>query len=131
MVRRDALDPDFAANLSRLGQVRISDAGQFIPTQAAAQRTLNSRRNELEDSSAIPPAGHLSAAVLRTLLDDIKVARSAREVRTLCESYNMSETSLKELRRWVNTPSVGDVSTVTIDGDDQTEMKAIWVDGKH
>lgn len=127
---RDALDPDFAANLSRIGQVRIQDAGEFVPTQAAAQRTLNSRRNELQDSSSIPPPNHLSASVLRALLDEVKGVRSASALKEVYERYNMSPEKVDQLRRWVNTPSVGDVTTNMVDGQETTEMKAVWVDGK-
>ncbi len=31
-VRRDAMDPQFMANLSKLGPVSINDAGRFIRT---------------------------------------------------------------------------------------------------
>lgn len=32
------------------------------------------------------------------------------------------------LRRWVNSPSVGSVDTVNVDGDEVTEMKAVWLE---
>lgn len=130
VVRRDALDPDFAANLSRLGQVQIHDAGQFIPAQAAAQRTLNSRRDELLDATATPPPGHLTAVLLSQLFDEMKGVKTPGDRQRVYDKYAMSEADMAVVRRWVNSPSVGEVEVVNVEGEEVTEMKALWVDGK-
>jgi len=130
VVMRDSIDPDFAANLSRLGQVTIHNAGTFVPTQSSAQRTLNSRRDELLDATAIPPPGHLTANVLNQLFDELKIVKSAAERSRLYSRYGMDEETMRVLSRWTNSPSVGDVETVNAEGEEVTEMKALWVDGK-
>lgn len=127
---RDSIDPDFAANLSRLGQVSIHNAGKFIPTQSSAQRTLNSRRDELLDATALPPPGHLTSTTLNQLFDDLKTVRTDTERKRLYARYGMDEETMRVLRKWTNSPSVGDVETVNVEGEEVTEMKALWVDGK-
>jgi hypothetical protein len=79
----------------------------------------------------VPPPGHLTAGVLNQLLDDLKTVRTASEKKRLYDRYGMTEETMSVLRKWTNSPSVGDVEIVNVDGEEVTEMKALWVDGKH
>lgn len=123
-MRRDALDPDFAANLSRLGQVSIRDAGKFVPAAIANQRTLQSRRNETEDLTSNPPPGHLTSALLSQLFDEIKSVPESSDKSRLYQRYGMTEEKMRELREFVNSPSVGDVNVMAVvDGNERREMQ--------
>ncbi|RSH94382.1 hypothetical protein EHS25_004185 [Saitozyma podzolica] len=127
-VKRDAMDPQFMANLSKLGQVSIHDAGKFMRTPAPAQRTLNARRDEYTSTSAAPPPEHLTAPLLISLLDRLKTLPPGTEPSKVYGEYGMDANTMSEIRRWVNSPSVGEDEVRVEDGNRIVEMKAIWVD---
>ena len=131
VVRRDALDPHFAANLSRLGPVTINDAGEFRPTLSSAQKTLTARQANAESTNSdIPPPGFTNAHLLSQLLDELKSVRTQNDVNRLYNHYGLDKEQMDVVRRWVNSPSVGDVNVSYAEGGEVTEMKAIWVEKK-
>lgn len=118
-----------------------------MPTPSAAQRTLSARRDEFTNASVTPPAGHLTAPSLISLLDRVKALPITGDRRRVYEEYGVDR-GMDEVRRWVNSPSVGRVDVVkVVDGEEVREMhvsgewiielhgrltgpsiKAIWVD---
>ena len=127
-LRRDSLDPDFASNLSSLGPVLIRDAGKFMRTPSQTQRTLNARRAELTNSpSSAPPPGHLTAPLLLSLLDRLKSMPGAADRRRVYAEYGMNEAKMEEVRRWVNSPSVGPQVDVRVVDGEEIRGDAGWV----
>ena len=123
-VRRDALDPGFASNLSRLGAVSIHDAGKFMRAPSQTQRTLNARRDEYTNSSTAPPPGNLSISALEELLDRIKSLPAAADRASAYEEYGIKPERMEEIRIWVNSPSVGgEVEVRIVDGREIREMQ--------
>lgn len=190
-VMRDAMDPQFMANLSKLGQVSIHDAGKFMRTvstaimtavsahkggvqvygasllaanwqalawegltasdharnaqsgvqtedtvtlshspgpltacqPAPAQRTLNARRDEYTSTSAAAPPEHLTAPLLISLLDRLKTLPPGTEPSKVYGEYGMDANTMSEIRRWVNSPSVGEDEVRVEDGNRIVEMK--------
>ncbi|WWC87540.1 uncharacterized protein L201_002430 [Kwoniella dendrophila CBS 6074] len=127
-IKRDSMDPQFMNNLSMLGQVRIRDAGKFVPAQA--QRTLLSRSANPELSSNIPSINHLTINLLVSLLDQLK-SSSAKEASKLYKEYGIKDIKLiEDIRKYVNSVSVSENDSVRIeDGEEIREMNAVWIGG--
>ncbi|RXK38840.1 hypothetical protein M231_03896 [Tremella mesenterica] len=127
-VRQDALDPQFMANLSRLGPVSIHDVGHFVKSPPLAQRTLSARQSQ----SQLPPST-LTAQSLTSLLDEIKTlpsdAGSLMKIERLYRQYGVDKQTMERLRRWVNSPSVGKEHKRVVEGEEIVELQAVWVDG--
>ncbi|WVF66708.1 hypothetical protein IAT40_001450 [Kwoniella sp. CBS 6097] len=130
-ITKDAMDPQFMNNLSRLGQVRIHDSGEFVPAQA--QRTLLSRVPEYTNPSPAPPANHLTIPLLVSLLDRLKslpATSAAAEAASLYKEYGVDKSVMDDVRKWVNSVSVAESDDVRVeDGEEVREMKAVWVGG--
>ncbi|KAI9632322.1 uncharacterized protein MKK02DRAFT_40625 [Dioszegia hungarica] len=128
-VLRDGRDPQFMSNLSRLGQVRIHDAGRFVETPALAQRTLSSRTSLLTTPTQLPPPGHLTPPLLSSLLDKLKSLPPGGDPAPLYAEYSMDAKTMEGVRRWVNSPSIGEEDVEIKDGERVVELRAVWVDG--
>ncbi|WWD16771.1 hypothetical protein CI109_101203 [Kwoniella shandongensis] len=127
-ILKDAMDPQFMRNLSRLGPVEIHDAGKFVPAQA--QRTLSSRREEFTSPTALPPPNHLSVPLLISLLDRLKTLPPGTDPSSVYEEYGMQKREMDDLRKWVNSVSVSEEDDVRVEnGEEIREMKAVWVGG--
>ncbi|WVR04073.1 hypothetical protein IAU60_001072 [Kwoniella sp. DSM 27419] len=128
-ITRDAMDPQFMQNLSRLGQVRIQDAGEFVPAQA--QKTLMSRVPEYTANAAsAPPANHLTIPLLVSLLDRLKTLPAGMDSAALYKEYGVDKGVMDDVRKWVNSVSVAESDDVRVeDGEEIREMKAVWVGG--
>ena len=88
------------------------------------QRTLNARRDEYTDASTAPPPGNLSISALETLLDRIKSSPTAADRARVYEEYEVKPERMEEIRRWVNSPSVGgEVEVRIVDGQEIREMQ--------
>lgn len=90
---------------------------------APAQRTLNARRDEYTSTSAAPPPEHLTAPLLISLLDRLKTLPPGTEPSKVYGEYGMDAKTMGEIRRWVNTPSVGEDEVRVEDGNRIVEMK--------
>ncbi|WRT65426.1 uncharacterized protein IL334_002369 [Kwoniella shivajii] len=132
-IRRDAMDPQFMNNLSRLGQVKIHDAGEFIPAQA--QRTLASRSSHPEFTAATqsysaPPVNHLTITLLVSLLDRLKSLAPGSDALALYKEFGVDKSVMDDVRKWVNSVSVAETDEIRVeDGEEVREMKAVWVGG--
>jgi len=99
-------------------------------TPASAQRTLNARRDEYDNASASSmPAGHLSIASLGSLLDQAKTLPAGASRRQVYEDYGLDEQTMEEMRKWVNSVSVGaGVEVRLVDGEEVREMLVSLID---
>ncbi len=123
-VRRDGLDPGFSANLSALGPVAIHDAGKFMRTPSQAQKTLSARKSEYTSSTQAPPTGYLAAPILEELFDRMKSTSSAADRKKGYEEYGVDPRGMEEIRRWVNSPSVGgEVQVKMVNGEEVREIQ--------
>ncbi|KAG6866102.1 hypothetical protein C0991_008854 [Blastosporella zonata] len=147
-IERDARDPDFLANLSRLGPVRVDHHMQTIPTVSGllasfhtvplkiAQSTAVTARettqlfksrseSEHEASSTSPVHNRLHAASLTDLLDKRKSAKSIQDVERLAKQYGIDAAKLESLARFVSSPSVqsgSEIRTVEKEGGEESVM---------
>ncbi|KAF5387107.1 hypothetical protein D9615_001863 [Tricholomella constricta] len=131
-IDRDARDPDFLANLNRLGPVRVDHHMQTIrPKTTETKQLFKSRlESEHEASSLLPVHNRLHAASLSELLDKQKAARSAQDVERLAKQYGIDVAKLENLTRFVTSPSVQGgtaVRTVEKDGEESVMMMAVWI----
>ncbi|KAG5644989.1 hypothetical protein DXG03_007266 [Asterophora parasitica] len=132
-IDNDARDPDFLANLSRLGPVRVDHHMQSIhPKTTETSRLFQSRtESEHEASSPLPVHNRLHAATLSELLDKRKGAKSVQDVERLANEYGIDASKLENLARFVTSPSVQSgsaVRTVEKDGEESVVMKAVWIE---
>ncbi|CAK9783993.1 hypothetical protein CC85DRAFT_264802 [Cutaneotrichosporon oleaginosum] len=132
-ILRDGMDPQFLANLSRMGQVRVPEASVQVP--ARAQRTLHARNPAYTTRTLTPPPGTMSAQTLSALLDAFKSLPPGRDAEALYKRAGMTKDQLAGVRRWVNSPSVADEATRVEEGASQVvqqivELKAVWVDAR-
>ncbi len=68
-------------------------------------QTLLSRSSLTSTPQSTPTAGFLSADQLSTLLDRLKTTPAGQES-VVYKRFGLDEKRIKELRRWVNSPSV-------------------------
>jgi len=132
-IEKDAQDPDFLANLNRLGPVRVNHHMQPVRPKVTETHQLFKSRRESEHEAASPRPVHnrLHAATLSELLDKRKSAKSAQDVEQLAKQYDIDIAKLEKLARFVNTPSVQRgtaVRTVEKDGEESIVMTAVWIE---
>jgi len=135
-IEEDSKDPHLAANLTRLGPVRV-DHHSLTRQSTADQvsRTFQSRlQSEQEASSSHTTRNRLVAAALMDLLEERKsVVSQLNGLQGLAEKFNLDVAKLQRVAKYVNSPSVDPESvlrTVNDDGTERTTMKAIWVDSQ-
>ncbi|GMK55055.1 hypothetical protein CspeluHIS016_0201110 [Cutaneotrichosporon spelunceum] len=132
-ILKDGMDPQFLANLARMGQVKVPEAGVQIP--ARPLRTLSARNPLYTTRTLTPPPGTVSAQTLSSLLDAFKSLPPGRDAEALYKRARMTKDQLKDVRRWVNSPSVADEATRVEEGANSlvhqvTELKAVWIDAR-
>lgn len=93
-------------------------------TASSTQRTLNARRDEYTSSSLAPPAGYLATPILEALFDRLKSLPAGMDRKKVYDEFGVDEKRMEEVRRWVNSPSVGgEVKVRMINGDEVREMR--------
>ncbi|KAG6821176.1 hypothetical protein H0H93_005396 [Arthromyces matolae] len=131
---RDAHDPDFLANLNRLGPVRVNEhmPTMAASTAAAAKETSQLFQSRLESeheaASTSPIHNRLHASALSYLLDQRKAARSPQDLENLAKKYGIDPLKLANLSRYVSSPSIQSGSEVRIIQKDGEENIAIQND---
>ncbi|KAG6896733.1 hypothetical protein C0992_006450 [Termitomyces sp. T32_za158] len=138
-IEKDAHDPHFLANLSRLGPVRV-DHMQTIPLSTPSTTTVARETSQLfksrlesehEASSTTPVHNRLHAVSLSYLFDERKSARSTQDIERLAKQYGIDASKLESLARYVSSPSVQSGSekrTVEKDGEESLMIQAVWID---
>ncbi|CCL99234.1 uncharacterized protein FIBRA_01249 [Fibroporia radiculosa] len=132
-IERDSRDPQFMANLSKLGAVKVDHRMQTVrPVADGVQNAYRTRlQSEAEATSAKPTRNRLVAASITELLQERKSLTTQEELEKLAERYGIDVEALENLARFVNSPSVDKDSvrrTVNEDGIESLTMKATWVD---
>ncbi|KAF5331143.1 hypothetical protein D9619_005745 [Psilocybe cf. subviscida] len=134
-IDKDAGDPDFLANLNRLGPVRVDHHMEPIRQENnQTTRLFDSRaKSELELASATggTSANRMYASTLSELLDRRKAARNAQELQKLCEEYGIEPSKLESLARFVSSPSINSSTIRPIAGKSEEEgfmATAVWIE---
>ncbi|ORX36420.1 hypothetical protein BD324DRAFT_651659 [Kockovaella imperatae] len=100
-IRRDALDPHFASNLSLLGPVYIKNSSEAVHSPALAQRTLAARRSQFHHLEGSPGPATLHASQLSDLLGALQAGHDKSD---LCKHYGIDQAALDRLSRWTSVP---------------------------
>ncbi|PCH35588.1 hypothetical protein WOLCODRAFT_139965 [Wolfiporia cocos MD-104 SS10] len=133
-IDRDSRDPQFMANLSRLGPVKVDHHMQTIrPAADRAHQGFQSRlRSEEEARSSRPTRNRLMAASLSDLLQEYKMVSSAEELKNLADRYDIDVETLRNVARFVSSPNIDRETVVRVvdeeSGTEKITMKAAWVD---
>ncbi|KAH8107167.1 hypothetical protein BXZ70DRAFT_916675 [Cristinia sonorae] len=134
-IERDAKDPHLAANLTRLGPVRVDHhIGATTPVVNEVTRTFQSRlQSEQQASSSHSTRNRLVASALMDLLDAKKnfTFPDSRSFQGLADEFNVDLAKLVTVAQYLNSPSVDPESysrVVKDDGTERTTMRALWVD---
>ncbi|GBE80729.1 predicted protein [Sparassis crispa] len=135
-IEQDAKDPQFLANLSRLGPVKVDHHMQTFRLGADnTQHVLQTRlQSEAEARSSHPTHNRLLAASLQELLEERKSVTTQAELEKLAKRYNVDVAKLESVAQFVNSPSVlpgSVVRTVSDDGEERITMLATWADPQH
>ncbi len=69
-------------------------------------RTLQSRTSATSSPTTSRTTGHISADQLSTLFDLLKTAPPGTDPASLSKRFGLSDEMMRDLRRWVNSPSV-------------------------
>jgi len=131
-IERDAKDPHFMANLSRIGQVNVPNPAAAVQTANHMKHVLRTlQTSEEEAASPTPVQNRLHASSLSELLDERKSITSTLELAELAKRYGIDVEVLERVAQYVNSPSVGESGTNrTVDdqGEEKITMQATWVD---
>ncbi|EJF65693.1 hypothetical protein DICSQDRAFT_165404 [Dichomitus squalens LYAD-421 SS1] len=123
-IQRDAHDPQFLANLSKLGPVRVDHHMQTIrPAAASAQRIHDTRlRSEEEARSPRSTRNRLVAESLLELLEERKYVATQKDLEALAKKFDMDLDKLERLARHVNSVSVNQETVKRWVGEDGSGM---------
>ncbi|GJJ12180.1 hypothetical protein Clacol_006421 [Clathrus columnatus] len=137
-IEADGKDPQFMANLRQLGQV--SAHAETPMTRRTIRETEGrvmsmykiQKISEQQATLPQPIPNCLSAVSLANLLDDRKFMHSKAEVEKLAGRYSIDYSLLKNLVRFINTPSIGEGTVIQAKNPDSGEarmtMKAVWAE---
>ncbi|OCH95597.1 hypothetical protein OBBRIDRAFT_745346 [Obba rivulosa] len=132
-IERDSKDPQFLANLNRLGPVAVDHHMRTVRLAAdSASQTFQTRlQSEVEARSSRPTHNHLLPSSLTELLDERKAVTKRSELEDLANRYGIDVARLESLARFVNTPSIQQDSMIKTMGEDGVErvtVIAAWID---
>lgn len=122
-IMRDAYDPQFLQNLSRLGQVKVpKNATNYQPTDQmlrileARERanldniqsadSLSSASTSRPVKSSGPP--RISANTITLLLDDRKHCETRKDLDRLALEYDLPVETIESLAKYYNSPTMGE-----------------------
>lgn len=125
---RDASDPQFLANLRKLGAVKVDHHMQTmrVASDDTTQMLQTRARTDEEAASFQLSRNHLYSYTLTQLLEE----RKTQPVAALAEKYNMDAAKLESLCRFVNVPTIDTARErrqVMDNGEEYVESPAIWV----
>ncbi|TFY78019.1 hypothetical protein EWM64_g5994 [Hericium alpestre] len=112
-ILQDAQDPQFLANLNRLGPVRVDHHMQSVKLQENVQQQFKTRADsEVQASSSHAPRNRLLAASLSELLEQRKYLATRDELAKLADQHGIDPDKLENVARFVNTPTVEEGSVI-------------------
>ncbi|KAF8160598.1 hypothetical protein BJ912DRAFT_316837 [Pholiota molesta] len=126
-IEKDAGDPDFLSNLSRLGPVQVDHHMQSIRPHDASLRVSR----QAEAAALEPSRNRLYAFVLSDLLDRRKAVRSRQDLEKLAKEFNIDVDKLESLARFVNSPSIDKATIRPIAGKSEEDgfmAEAVWIE---
>ncbi|KAF9533352.1 hypothetical protein CPB83DRAFT_469833 [Crepidotus variabilis] len=141
-IEKDAADPDFLANLSKLGQVRVDHHMKAVrPVRFAwfavvvltrLQEATQTKRffESRADSDLTMGQNRLYGFSLSDLLSKRKSVKTQAELQKLAEEYKIDVNKLEKLARFMTVPSV-DGTTIrpaAKDGKSQDDGWAVWIE---
>ncbi|KAF9050681.1 hypothetical protein BDZ89DRAFT_587940 [Hymenopellis radicata] len=126
-IEKDAQDPHFLSNLSKLGAVRV-DHHHVQPVRPSAPSN-----NVVRSRIRLEHAGRddISAQTLSALLTHCKSAQTPRELESLVQKYGIDLNTFRKVATFINTPSINSatvIRTVNKDGQESQTMPAVWVE---
>ncbi|KIM48943.1 hypothetical protein M413DRAFT_21240 [Hebeloma cylindrosporum] len=130
-IERDAADPDFLSNLSRLGPVRVDHHMQAVRPEATNTARLFESRSKSELASSQPAKNTLYAFMLSDLLDKRKSIGSKQDLEVLSKEFGVDIDALDRLTRFVNSPSIDTSSIRPAKGNSEEEgfvATAVWIE---
>ncbi|CBQ71988.1 conserved hypothetical protein [Sporisorium reilianum SRZ2] len=150
-ILRDAYDPQFLQNLSRLGQVKVpKNATNYQPTDQMLRILEARERANLDNlesadtltsssSTRTKPAGpaRISANTITLLLDDRKHCETQKDLERLALEYDLPLQIIESLAKYYNSPTMGEeVRDESTEQQDQAnrqderappKVKGVWV----
>ncbi|KAF8921492.1 hypothetical protein CPB85DRAFT_1428472 [Mucidula mucida] len=126
-IEKDAQDPHFLSNLSKLGAVRV-DQHHIQPVRPSAPSN-----NVVRSRIRLEQAGRddISAQTLSALLTQCKSVQTTRELESLVQKYGVDLDTFRKITAFINTPSIDPatvIRTVNKDGKETQTMPALWVE---
>ncbi|SAM80892.1 uncharacterized protein UBRO_02628 [Ustilago bromivora] len=139
-IMRDAYDPQFMQNLSRLGQVQVpKNATNYQPNdqmlrileareranldnmQSAA--TISSSPSTSPASASAKSAGapRISANTITLLLDDRKHCETRKDLERLALEYDLPLETIETLAKYYNSPTMGE--EISDDAEEHTKQE--------
>lgn len=125
-IMRDAYDPQFLQNLSKLGQVKVpKNATNYQPTDQMLRILEARERSNLDNvqsadalSSSTPSSTRatkasnasprISANTITLLLDDRKHCESRKDLERLATEYDLPLQTIETLAKYYNSPTMGE-----------------------
>ncbi|KAF9451211.1 hypothetical protein P691DRAFT_808396 [Macrolepiota fuliginosa MF-IS2] len=147
-IEEDARDPDFLANLQRLGPVTVDHHMKPIRTETTASSTselFKARREDAEEREKHreyvakyrpAPKGEdrFFADQLSVMLDARKGIENLDMAGRISKDHEIDVNKLESVARFITTPSIMKGAArkfVDKDGNDRTIAKAVWVDAPY
>jgi len=128
-IEKDAADPDFLSNLSRLGPVRVDHHMQTVRPEASNTTHLFESRSKSELSSSIKPTKNMVyVSILSDLLDKRKAIHSKQDIEALSKEFGVEIETLDRLTRFVNSPSI-DSSSIR-KSEEGFVATTVWIEPK-
>lgn len=128
-IEQDAGDPDFLANLGRLGPVRVNRSMGTTRPDPTTRHLFESRaKPEFEASSPHLAKNHLFSSALSELLNQRKSAHTQKDLEELSKEFGIELDKLERLARFVITPSVVGTAIHSVSEDGEGSMTtAVWI----
>ncbi|KAJ9478166.1 hypothetical protein PHBOTO_001722 [Pseudozyma hubeiensis] len=125
-IMRDAFDPQFMQNLSRLGQVKVPKNATNYQATDQMLRILEAREranlDNIESADTLSPQSatqqtspsksstpsRVSANTITLLLDDRKHCESQKDLERLALEYDLPLSTIETLAQYYNSPTMGE-----------------------
>ncbi|TFL06958.1 hypothetical protein BDV98DRAFT_538274 [Pterulicium gracile] len=134
-IEKDSIDPHFAANLSRLGAVRVNHNMQTLQTSAQHRQQFDAQLKSEHEADSVSVSRGVPNRVLGTtlaeLLEKRKYASSVEELEASLRGSGLDRAALERLAKHVNTPTAKEgatFKTVSPEGDETITSTAAWIE---